>query len=377
MLPATIKSVTIVAMNTFLPMHIGLIIYGSLNTLTGGYIYDRMVVDYLRECGHHVEIISQPPGPYWRHMLSSISPGFYSDIVNSSYDLLLQDELNHPSLLRLNRRLRKRADFPIVAVVHQVLCRQPRNGFLNHIYELIETGYLNSVDAFIFNSNTTRRTVENLIACHRPSIVAYPAGDRLGCLASADRIKLRALTPGPLRLIFVGNVLPNKGLRPLIQRLAQLPSETWQLTVVGSLTMDRRYVHRIKKLIVTQNIERQVALLGPIDGAELASLLARSHVFSMPYSHEGFGMAHLEAMAYALPVIGSKSGALKEFVIPGRNGFLVDPDDAETLLTCLQRLNHDRQLLIDMSQAALQTFRRRPPWRHTVQAVHAFLKGLM
>ena len=87
-------------------------------------------------------------------------------------------------------------------------------------------------------------------------------------------------------------------------------------------------------------------------------------------------MAHLEAMAYGLPVIGSTNGALKEFVIPGRNGFLLDPDDADTLLTCLRRLDRDRRLLIDMSQAALQTFHERPPWRNTLQAVHAFLSGL-
>ena len=360
-----------------MPMHIGLIIYGSLATLTGGYIYDRMVVDYLRECGHRVDIVSQPPGPYRHHLLSNLSHGFYSAIVNSPYDLLLQDELNHPSLFRMNQRLRKRADFPIVAVVHQVLCRQPRNGLLNRIYESIETRYLNSVDAFIFNSNTTRRSVENLIARRRPSIVAFPAGDRLGCLASPDRIRLRALTPGPLRLIFVGNVLPNKGLWPLIQRLSQLPYETWRLTVVGSLTMDRRYLRRIEKLIVSKNMKRQVELLGPKDGPELASLLARSHVFIMPYSHEGFGMAHLEAMAYALPVIGSASGALKEFVIPGRNGFLVDSGDAETIPACLKRLNRDRQLLINMSHAALQTFHERPRWRDTVQAVHEFLSALM
>jgi len=163
----------------------------------------------------------------------------------------------------------------------------------------------------------------------------------------------------------------------LIRDLSNLPSESWQLTVVGSLTMDHRYLRKVEKLIFTKNMKRQVELLGPKDGRELASILARSHVFIMPYSHEGFGMAHLEAMAYALPVIGSSSGAIKEFVIPGRNGFLIDPGDAKTIVACLKRLDRDRQLLIGMSHAALQTFQERPRWRDTMEAVDRFLKDLV
>lgn len=358
-------------------MNIGLIIYGRLDTLTGGYIYDRMLVDYLRKRGHRVDIVSMSPGNYGYHLLNNLSRRFYSDVTTSSYDLLLQDELNHPSLFRMNHRWRKKAGFPIVAIVHQVLCRQPRNAMLNRFYESIETRYLNSVDALIFNSLTTCRTVEKLVGRRRPSMVAFPGGDRLGSLGSPDQIASRARTPGPLRLIFVGNLLPNKGLLPLIQGLSNLPFESWKLTVVGSLTMDQRYLRRVEKCLIAKNMKRQVELLGPKDGSELASILARSHVFILPFSHEGFGMAHLEAMAYALPVIGSSGGASKEFVATGRNGFLIDPGDVKTLLACLTQLDRDRQLLIDMSRAALQTFQERPRWSDTMEAVDRFLKELL
>ena len=41
-------------------MHIGLIIYGSLDTLTGGYLYDRLLVEQLRHRGDQVDVISLP-----------------------------------------------------------------------------------------------------------------------------------------------------------------------------------------------------------------------------------------------------------------------------------------------------------------------------
>ena len=235
--------------------------------------------------------------------------------------------------------------------------------------------YLNSVDAFIFNSNTTGRTVVHLTGDRRPSVVAYPAGDRLGFLTAPDEIESRAREPGPLRLIFVGNVLPNKGLLPLIRGLCELPRKSWHLTVVGSLEMDRRHVRKTAKLIAAQNIEAQVSLAGPRNGPELASLLTRSHVFVMPYSHESYGMAHLEAMGFGLPVIGSSSGAVKEFVCPDKNGFLIDPGDLDTLQACLKRLDRDRQLLIKMSRAALQTFHEHPRWCDTMADAYRFLCG--
>lgn len=354
-------------------MHIGLIIYGSLAPLTGGYIYDRILVDYIRQRGHRVDIISL----FHRSYVSNLLDNFYSRLVKNSaalpFDLLLQDELCHPSLYRANRRLHKKAPFPIVAIVHQVLCCQPRNGLINRIYQTFEKPYLNSVDAFIFNSITTRQTVEKLVAGRQPSVVAYPAGDRLGYLATPNEIDSRAGAGGPLRLIFVGNVLPNKGLLPLIQGLSQQPPETWHLTVAGSLEMDRRYCYKVQKAIGARNLRNQIEFAGPVDGPELASLLARSHVFTMPYSHEGFGMAHLEAMGFGLPVIGSSSGAVKEFVLPELNGFLINPGDIAATLGCLKRLHQDRQLLVKMSLAALQTFHEHPRWNDTMEVVYRFL----
>ena len=357
-------------------MRLGFVIYGSLNTLTGGYIYDRILVEHLQNQGHRVDIISLPLRNYRRHLLDNWSPALRSDLVAGPYDILLQDELNHPSLFHANRSLRKKSSLPKVAIVHQVLCRQPRNVLYNRIYQAIEKRYLESVDAMIFNSDTTRRTVATLVSGRRPSIVASPAGNRLGQLPSIDLIGSRARENGPLRLIYVGNVLPQKGLLPLIKGLSHLAHEIWHLTVVGSLTMEARYVRDIKRLIAQKKLSRQIEIAGPKDGNELADLFLQSDVFVMPYSHEGFGMAYLEAMAFAMPVVGSSDGAVKEFVIPGQNGFLIEPDDFESLNACIHSLHHDRQRLLEMSWAAFQTYKERPKWRDTMELIHRFLTGL-
>ena len=358
-------------------MRLGCVIYGSLNTLTGGYIYDRILVEHLQNRGHRVDIISLPLRNYRRHLLDNWSPALRSDLVAGPYDILLQDELNHPSLFHTNRSLQKRVSLPIVAIVHQVLCRQPRSSLLNRIYQAIEKRYLESVDAMIFNSDTTRETVETLVGGRRPSIVAFPAGDRLGHLPAIDLMGSRTRKNGPLRLIYVGNLLPHKGLLPLIEGLSHLADEIWHLTVVGSLTMNTRYVREIKKLIAQKNLGRQIEIAGPKDGDELVNLFLQSHVFVMPYSQEGFGMAYLEAMAFAMPVVGSSKGAVKEFVIPGQNGFLIEPDDVESVNACLHSLHYDRQRLFDMSYAAFRTYEERPRWSDTMELIHRFLTDIV
>jgi glycosyltransferase involved in cell wall biosynthesis len=87
-------------------------------------------------------------------------------------------------------------------------------------------------------------------------------------------------------------------------------------------------------------------------------------------------MAYLEAMAFAMPVVGSSHGAVKEFVKPGQNGFLIELDDFKSVNACIHILHHDRQRLLEMSWAAFETYKKRPPWRDTMESIHRFLGAL-
>jgi glycosyltransferase involved in cell wall biosynthesis len=358
-------------------MRMCLIICGSLDTLTGGFLYDKFLVMHLRQNGHKIDIVSLPWRWYGQHLLDNFSPKLRSGLISKTYDLILQDELSHPSLFLLNHRLRKYRDVPLVSIVHQVLSCQPRRYWMNILFKTIEKIYLTSVDAFIFNSETTRGRVQHLINFEGPSIVANPGGDRLGHLQAAEQIKARATQRGPLELVFVGNITPIKGLVPLLESLARLAPQIWRLTVVGSLSMDPGYVRRVKRLISEKKIRQQVDLAGPLDGNELINILSKSHLFVMPFSHEGFGIAYLEALAYGLPVLASTAGAVKEYIQPGQNGFLQTPDNPGVLCKHINNLYRDRDKLARMSSAALKTFHSRPNWKNTVESIQAFLEKLV
>jgi len=360
-------------------MRMCLIIYGSLDTLTGGFLYDKFLVKHLRQKGHEIHVVSLPWRRYGQHLLDNFSPKLRSGLISETYDLILQDELNHPSLFWVNHKLRNTDgdDTPLVSIVHQVLSSQPRPYLLNKLYKTVEKIYLASIDAFIFNSETTRSRVQRLTNFTGPSIVASPGGDRLGHLQAAEQLKARAGQGGPLKMVFVGNITPIKGLVPLIEILAMLPPDIWRLTVVGSLTMDPGHVRKVERLISAKNIRRQVALAGPLDGSELKNILSSGQLFVMPFSNEGFGIAYLEALAYGLPVLASAAGAVKEFIRHGHNGFLFAAGETRIFAKIILDLHKNRDHLLKISETALQSAISRPGWNETMESIDHFLMNLV
>src|SRR5437879_9850655 len=127
-------------------MRVGLMIYGSLDALTGGYLYDRRLAEHLSAHGDDVEVISLPWRNYARHLSDNVSPSLLRRLETARLDVLVQDELNHPSLVMTNRRLRKRATYPIVTVVHVLRSDEYGKSPLQRVYASTERRYLESVD---------------------------------------------------------------------------------------------------------------------------------------------------------------------------------------------------------------------------------------
>ena len=127
-------------------MHVGLLIYGSLDTVSGGFIYDRNLVRYLREAGDRVDVISLPWRRYGLSLLDNLNAGLRRRLTQAAFDVLLEDELVHPSCFWLNQRLRPRLSYPVIAIVHHLRCRERHPALMRRLYRRVEKRYLASVD---------------------------------------------------------------------------------------------------------------------------------------------------------------------------------------------------------------------------------------
>ena len=354
-------------------MNIGLMIYGTLDTISGGYLYDRMIVEHLRKLGNKVEIISLPWRNYFSHLADNFSYALCDDIRRRGLDILLQDELNHPSLLLINRRLQRDAKFSIISIVHHLRGSEAHPALLQKLYRLVEKQYLNTTDGFIFNSNATRAAVHESVRTLRPSIIAYPGCDHIRPSITRDSIVRRCMEAGPLRILFIGNLIRRKGLHTLIDALAYLPHQSWRLTVAGSLSADSRYAQHIRQKITAGRLSDNIELLGTVAADNLIPLWERHHCLAVPSSYEGFGIAYLEAMGFGQPVIASTAGGVPEIIRNKEEGFLVSFGNINELALCIDKLAEDRSLLLDMSLAAHKRYCAHHSWEHTAAQVYDFL----
>jgi phosphatidylinositol alpha-1,6-mannosyltransferase len=108
--------------------------------------------------------------------------------------------------------------------------------------------------------------------------------------------------------------------------------------------------------ILRVNAIRNVEFLGVVDSARLDSLYRQASIFLLLSEEddrhfEGFGLVYLEAGAYGLPVVGSRSGGIPDAVAEGESGFLVAPGDVEGAAQAMIRLASDRQLSMRMGGA--------------------------
>ncbi|MBI5030825.1 MAG: glycosyltransferase family 4 protein [Chloroflexi bacterium] len=357
-------------------MRVGLVIYGNLETLTGGYLYDRQLVEYLHRVGDHVDVISIPRRNYVLNLADNFSSSLLRRLRDLPIDILLQDELCHPSFVWLNRRLRRLVRYPIISIVHHLRCYEAHPAWQNLFYRWIERQYLASVGGFVFNSVTTRQAVARVLNRADPtnSIVAHPAGDRFAATITETEIAARANRPGALRILFVGNLIPRKGLHMLLDALARLPPDSWQLTVVGSPDFDANYAQTIYRQVAERHLS-QVEFVGALEDGPLEIKYIESHLLVVPSDYEGFGIVYLEGMSFGLPAIATTSGAAHEIIDDGGNGFLISPNDVVALACRIDLLQRERGRLAQMGVEARRRFLSHPGWDESMRYIRDVLNN--
>jgi glycosyltransferase involved in cell wall biosynthesis len=96
----------------------------------------------------------------------------------------------------------------------------------------------------------------------------------------------------------------------------------------------------------------------------------------VPSDYEGFGIVYLEGMSFGLPAIATTSGAAREIITDGANGFLVPPNDSTTLANRIQELCQDRARLARLSIAARARFLAHPGWADSLERIRTRLLEL-
>lgn len=171
------------------------------------------------------------------------------------------------------------------------------------------------------------------------------------------------------RVLFVGRLLPHKGIDVLIQAL---PSGL-DLEIIGK-AYDERYHEDLKKLATGKavNFRYDCTDAELIDAYRSTSCVVLPSVYTDLYGAtttvpELLGQTLLEGMACGAPAIGTDVASLPEIIEDGVSGFLVPPNDVEALREKLQLLGTDHALRAAMSDAARARVLEKFAWSSVVE----------
>ncbi len=170
------------------------------------------------------------------------------------------------------------------------------------------------------------------------AIVVLPLGlRRPAAISSAGTIH------SPVRLAFVGSLLPWKGTETLIRAFKQSHSQNLHLSLYGREDIIPAFSRQLRQLAQDDS---RIAFKGPFQPDQGASVYADIDALVIPsMAHESFSLVAREALLHGKPVIASAIGALPEVIFDGINGFLVPPGDAMALAAVFDRIAQDPALL--------------------------------
>ena len=139
-----------------------------------------------------------------------------------------------------------------------------------------------------------------------------------------------------------------KGQDSIIKALANLGNiaENAVLIFAGSGPEE----NSLKEYVSHLGVADKVKFVGSLARSELIKLYAYCDLFVMLSRRKGetFGIVFIEAMALGKPVIGTNIGGIPEVIEDGVNGFLVEPDDIESISSRIESLLNDRSLRLAM-----------------------------
>lgn len=337
---------------------------GDIKSPTGGYAYDRRVMELLPDFGVMVRVLALPasfPNPE----PSDLAETAKLLKTRKKTEVLVGDGLAFGAF---SQELLDGLEGRVIALVHHPLFLETGLPHARKVeLKASEERALKRATHVITTSRATKRIlIEHMNIPSAKVTVAEPG---------TDPAQRATGTGAPLQILAVGAVLPRKGYDVLVEALAPLRDLDWRLTIAGALDRHPQAVEALNAAIGRHALEDRVTLTGKVVPATLdhhydsADLLVSASLF------EGYGMVLAEAMARGLPIITGAGGAAAETA--GEAAALhVESGNAKSLTSALQRALTDKKLRDNLADSSWEAGRTLPTWHETARRVAAVILGL-
>lgn len=352
-----------------MPRSLTFLVPGDIDTPTGGYVYDRRMVEGLLERDWAVHV-RQLDDSFPRPTPSALKGAARALASIPDGEIVMIDGLALGAMpVEIGQQA---ARLRLVALVHMPLAFD--SGLSGTESARLEVSERQALAAARLVIVTGRSTVGTLTAWYGVPVgniaVVEPGTARVPLASGSGRV-----TP---HLLCVATLTYGKGHEFLFRALARVEPPHWTLTCAGSLTRDPPTVERLRALLGEIALEDRVSLVGDVDGTALEALYDRADLFVLATLHESYGMAVAEALAHGLPVVSTTTGAIPALVGRGESaaGLLVPPGDVEALASALTAAIGDPGARKQFAERAGAVRKRLPTWDQAFDKMAAALNRI-
>lgn len=138
----------------------------------------------------------------------------------------------------------------------------------------------------------------------------------------------------PFKIASCGRITPDKGWEFLLEAVASLIDKGYPIKLLiagtgGKIFAD--YQSSLVDICRVRHITNSVTFLGSLPENSVINLLDKAHCFALSSPEEPLGVVYMEAMAMALPTIGTDAGGVPELIEHKTTGLLVKPCDSRSI----------------------------------------------
>jgi len=182
---------------------------------------------------------------------------------------------------------------------------------------------------------------------------------------------------GKTILLSLGRLVKRKGVDQTIEALAQIPEEDSHnlMYFIAGAGPREEYL----KKLVPLRFAKKIIFLGELSEDEKWAWLRLCDIFIMPSrdisgDFEGFGIVYLEANLCGKPVIAGNSGGVRDAVVDGVTGLMVDPEKADNIGTAIIHLLNDPELRNKLGEQGRQRALKEFDWESQTAKIWQFIK---
>ncbi|KKR33843.1 MAG: Phosphoheptose isomerase [Candidatus Gottesmanbacteria bacterium GW2011_GWC2_39_8] len=252
----------------------------------------------------------------------------------------------------------------------------------------IEENLVDTADQVIAECPQDKEDLLNFYKANPNKITVIPCGFDPDEFYPVDKTFARIILGLPVKekiVLHVGRIVPRKGVDTVIRSVGRLKAKynlSVKLVIVGgdSGEPDIRLtpeIKRLKEIAVEEGVRDSVMFVGRKKRDILKFYYSAADIFVTTPWYETFGITPLEAMACAIPVVGSRVGGIKYTVADEKTGILVPPNDPDTLSGKLHGLFTRPRSLRDMGQRAFSQVSEKFTWMEITQKVSTLYENII